>query len=463
VIPIIEAQAPAGPAPPSSAPAAPVAEAGVAQSETFGALIALLGGGSPPQPLTEQGPDRSPEAPERVAEAEGLEAAPRTPALAPLEVTLPAVATAPLAAAPPVVANASIEVAPPVVANAPFAGASGAATLAPRGASGAATLPARGLSPQTPPPLAAPPPAAAPPSIEVVPAAAPLPPPAAAAPFAEVTSETAPTADAAEAGAPATELPSREASSPAARPADRPPLPSSAAERAVEARAAAALPHRGEPPRAARAEPAAPPAPPAPAVPAARRPEHARANEVEPAAARLQPELAAGIARAVDGAAAAQAADEPVDVREAGLAARLADSVELAATRGPRELRVQLRPPELGQLTVRVVETEGGLRVAIEATRGDVEELLLQQLPALRAALEGRELRIERIEVRFDELGDAGLPEREEPRGGRDRDPEHTPAGEPRDGTAAEAAEPQIAVPSVVPPDAHERRVDVRI
>ena len=130
------------------------------------------------------------------------------------------------------------------------------------------------------------------------------------------------------------------------------------------------------------------------------------------------------MAQALGGAEGAAAVDELEAAGRSSLAAQLADSVELAATRGPRELRVQLRPAELGQITIRVVETEGGLRVAIEAALGEVEELLLRQLPALRAALEARELRIDRLDVQRGDLGEPGLAEREQPRGGGEREAE---------------------------------------
>ena len=85
--------------------------------------------------------------------------------------------------------------------------------------------------------------------------------------------------------------------------------------------------------------------------------------------------------------ASTEAAERPAS---AELLARLADTVQAAATRGSRELRVLVRPPELGHIDIRVVETSERLRVAIMASRHEVGELLQQQLPALRFALEAR-------------------------------------------------------------------------
>lgn len=99
------------------------------------------------------------------------------------------------------------------------------------------------------------------------------------------------------------------------------------------------------------------------------------------------------------------------------LAGRLADGIELATTRGPREFRIVVRPPELGRLDVRVVETSEGLRVAIEASSRELRELLQQQLPQLRVALEGRELRIERLDVQQADPGTEWTDPRDEPRG----------------------------------------------
>ena len=116
---------------------------------------------------------------------------------------------------------------------------------------------------------------------------------------------------------------------------------------------------------------------------------------------------------------------------------------------------MQLRTPELGQITVRVIETEGGLRVAIEAAVGEVEELLLLQLPALRAALEARELRVDRLDVQRADLDEPGLPEREQP-GGGEREAEHGRAGL---GTVSAEDGPDAATAT----PASNHRVDVRV
>ena len=97
------------------------------------------------------------------------------------------------------------------------------------------------------------------------------------------------------------------------------------------------------------------------------------------------------------------------------LRSRLADSVQRAVRVGANEFRLQLHPPELGQLRVRVVETADGVRVTVAAASREATELIQQQLPLLRLALEARELRVGRLDIRQEDFqadlsdrGDAG-------------------------------------------------------
>ena len=64
--------------------------------------------------------------------------------------------------------------------------------------------------------------------------------------------------------------------------------------------------------------------------------------------------------------------------------------------RGERELHLALNPPDLGSLTVHLTEHSGGsVSVAIHASSSEAHDLLQQQLPALRAGLEQRDVRVE--------------------------------------------------------------------
>jgi len=94
-------------------------------------------------------------------------------------------------------------------------------------------------------------------------------------------------------------------------------------------------------------------------------------------------------------AAAAGAPTTEADV----FTAELASTVRRATLLGDRELRLLLNPPELGHLDVRIVESPNGLRVVLEATSAEARELIERQLPALRAGLEARDLRVDRLQV----------------------------------------------------------------
>ena len=145
---------------------------------------------------------------------------------------------------------------------------------------------------------------------------------------------------------------------------------------------------------------------------------------------------------------------EAVEARDAPqLASRLADSVQRAVRIGASEFRLELHPPELGQLRVRVVETVDGIRVTVAAASHEVTELIQQQLPLLRSALEARELRVDRLDIRQEDFqadlsdpGDAGA----EPHGRSDGSDGEEPLWSPLAGMDVE-------------PDANVSRPPVRI
>jgi hypothetical protein len=91
------------------------------------------------------------------------------------------------------------------------------------------------------------------------------------------------------------------------------------------------------------------------------------------------------------------------------LASGLADTVHNAVLRGDHDLRIALNPPDLGHLTVDITAHESGtVTVSIHAATHEAHDLLQQQLPALRAGLEQREVRVERLHVE-QQTGSAGL------------------------------------------------------
>ena len=124
-------------------------------------------------------------------------------------------------------------------------------------------------------------------------------------------------------------------------------------------------------------------------------------------------------------AAPAPASVEPVEAADGrALASRLAQTVREAVRTGEREFRLVLNPPELGQITVRVTDGDGGVHVLLRAASAEASELILRHLPLLQQGLEGRALSVDRLQVIETDAGtlvDDWLSETgDEPRGQRD-------------------------------------------
>ena len=151
----------------------------------------------------------------------------------------------------------------------------------------------------------------------------------------------------------------------------------------------------------------------------------------------------------------------PVDTEDGPqLVARLAETVESAVLRGKRELRLALNPPDLGHLEVRIANSKTGLRVTFEASSVEALELLQRQLPALQAALEARDLRVDRLDVHRAPETNAELPDGSEPRG-QDGETGNSLSGADRDaglGSGSDAAN-SVDTPSV----ADASIVDIRV
>jgi flagellar hook-length control protein FliK len=69
------------------------------------------------------------------------------------------------------------------------------------------------------------------------------------------------------------------------------------------------------------------------------------------------------------------------------LAKELGQRVHMAVREGGKELLVNLRPPDLGHLTIRVTMTEGVMQAQITADRPEAAKLLQQSLGNLDSAL----------------------------------------------------------------------------
>ena len=164
----------------------------------------------------------------------------------------------------------------------------------------------------------------------------------------------------------------------------------------------------------------------------------------EPAAnvAAVQPPAGATVGQAQ----AVQPAEAPEAANVSPLASQLADTVARAVRVGPSEFRMQLHPPELGQVQIRVVETADGVRVSVEAALREASELIQQHLPLLRSALEARDLRVGSLDVFHAGTADAREPGAEShPRG--DQGEDESPPWSPLAGMEREA-EPEPPVPA---------------
>lgn len=92
-------------------------------------------------------------------------------------------------------------------------------------------------------------------------------------------------------------------------------------------------------------------------------------------------------------------------VNAAVLPAELAETVRVAAFRGDSEVRLVLNPPELGHLDIHIARGEHGLRIVLEASQSAARELLDRSTAGLHQALEARDLRVDRLEVRSADTG----------------------------------------------------------
>jgi chemotaxis protein MotD len=73
----------------------------------------------------------------------------------------------------------------------------------------------------------------------------------------------------------------------------------------------------------------------------------------------------------------------------------------MAVREGGRELLVNLRPPDLGQLTIRVTMTDGVLHAQIMADRPEAARMLQQSLPQLDSALTDLGYSLDGLEVSY--------------------------------------------------------------
>ncbi len=76
-------------------------------------------------------------------------------------------------------------------------------------------------------------------------------------------------------------------------------------------------------------------------------------------------------------------------------------SAQLLHRQGGGEARIELVPPQLGELEVRLVVTAETVQLVLRADQALVADLLSRHLPELRAALEASGLALDKVEVSF--------------------------------------------------------------
>jgi flagellar hook-length control protein FliK len=146
--------------------------------------------------------------------------------------------------------------------------------------------------------------------------------------------------------------------------------------------------------------------------------ELARADAAAHARAPADHAAADGAANAAAGLAAHPA---PAPRVAAGLAAHghrlipelpgrneseLLRTAQLLHRQGGGEARIELVPPQLGELEVRLVVSAETVHLALRADQAPVADLLTRHLPELRSALEAAGLTLDRVDVDFGAPGD---------------------------------------------------------
>ncbi|MFP4055882.1 MAG: flagellar hook-length control protein FliK [Candidatus Brocadiia bacterium] len=135
--------------------------------------------------------------------------------------------------------------------------------------------------------------------------------------------------------------------------------------------------------------------------------------------------------------------------REAGqrVPSLLAEHARLAERGREQELRVRLRPPDLGEIRVNFRSRDGVLRGAIQVERLEVREWVEARLAGWREELSGAGLKVDRLEVSLmprEGGGDHGLPGRGDMPQPQDAAPSSPKGASP--GPAPQAGGPSLGV-----------------
>lgn len=128
----------------------------------------------------------------------------------------------------------------------------------------------------------------------------------------------------------------------------------------------------------------------------------------------------------------------------------IVDNVRFLLNRKGGQASIELHPPQLGQVGLRISVTDHAVRLEITADRLQVAELLHKHLPQLQQALEAQGLQIDRAQVDLRERGGDGRerggdPDQGDARRGRDFDGD----GAQRQSSQARSALPAYSLGAV--------------
>ena len=101
---------------------------------------------------------------------------------------------------------------------------------------------------------------------------------------------------------------------------------------------------------------------------------------------------------------------------------RILAQVRMMLQEGGGTARIQLEPPQLGELKLRLTITNDSIRLSVLTEKPVVAELFTRHLPELRQALELQGLQVERADVDVRDQDDRSEPHRQAESAERDHE-----------------------------------------
>ena len=129
-------------------------------------------------------------------------------------------------------------------------------------------------------------------------------------------------------------------------------------------------------------------------------------NEIKPMATAVSDSLKGTDPLTRSGAATSQL---PVRTLPAYVVNQVSRQMVRSYQNGTKEIRLQLNPPNLGRLQMHIDNTGETLRVQIVTEQQSTQELLLSHAGNLKSVLLDQGLRLEKIDVQFDQFFDQSL------------------------------------------------------